>query len=166
MNIAIDPGLRWCGVALGVLGTQPALTKAALIINPERTARGPKAWRAMAVAVWEWARVTVPFPQELQLHVEVPRYYPRERYVAAEQNVDPNDLIELSGVVGALSGWWPVKAFYYPSDWKGQVPKKIMTERIRKKLRPEELDNIISVGARDHNTLDAVGIFLHSCGRL
>ena len=163
MILAIDPGLRWCGVAIG---DKSGLKAAALVLNMETKARGPVAWREMAWCVGDWYNGCSETATEI--HVEVPRYYPRQRYVEDDKNVDPNDLMELTGVVGAVvSELGSLKLVHYlPSDWKGQVPKKIMTERIRKKLRPEELDNMISVGARDHNTLDAVGIFLHSVGRL
>jgi hypothetical protein len=159
VKIGIDPGLRHCGIAYG----ESSLVRAELVLNPERTARGPLAWVEMCCAVMR----TVPSHVLTgELHIEVPRYYPRQRYIKEDQNVDPNDLIELAGVVGSLATQWHSVKFYYPSDWKGQVPKKIMTERIRKKLRPSETENIVSVGAKDHNTLDAVGIFLHSIGRL
>lgn len=164
MILAVDPGLRWCGCALGLRGGlgNSTLTKAALVLNTIKEERGPRAWRAMAQMVEVWVRFSVPMPLDLELYVEVPRIYPQ----SDQRKGDLNDLIELAGVVGALTSYWRSVSFYYPADWKGQVPKKIMTERIRKKLRPEELDKIVSSGAKDHNTLDAVGIFLHSVGRL
>lgn len=159
MIIAIDPGLRHCGVALGEESPMRLLKRAELVLNPEQVERGPRAWVAMCRSVLQWAG---PYGTTHQLIIEVPRIYPR----SDQRKGDLNDLLELAGVVGAIATQWASVKFYYPAQWKGQVPKKIMTERIRKQLRPVELENIISVGAKDHNTLDAVGIFLHSVGRL
>lgn len=165
MILAIDPGLRWCGCAIG---DETGLKRAALVINTEPKLRGPVAWVRMAYAVKEWFKYEMCNLGFLTysgtfLHVEVPRIYPH----AAQRKGDLNDIIELAGVVGssACAFDMPVK-WYYPSEWKGNVPKKIMTERIRKKLRPDELAVFESVGAKDHNTLDAVGIFLHATNRL
>lgn len=158
MRLCVDPGLRHCGVAIGV---GQNMAHAALVLNPCTVGHGPSIWAAMAKTVWTYA---LGVTAVRELYIEVPRIYPR----SDQRKGDLNDLIELAGVVGAVSMFFkPIDVHhYYPADWKGQVPKKIMTERIRKKLSPAELDNMISVGAKDHNTLDAIGIFLHSVGRL
>lgn len=158
MILAIDPGLRWCGCALG---DESGLKRAALVINPEKKIRGPIAWREMALEVARWGDLDC--IEARRTFIETPRIYPH----SDQRKGDLNDLLELAGVVGAISSFTRDKLnFYYPSEWKGNVPKKIMTERIRKRLRPDELAVFESVGAKDHNTLDAVGIFLHSVKRL
>lgn len=164
MILAIDPGLRWCGVCIGngeVAGSN--VVRAGLVLNPDKTGRGLATWKSMAEAVVKWAFETPAGARIHQIYVEIPRIYPR----MDQRKGDLNDLLELAGVAGSIGMAWTVPvSHYYPADWKGQVPKKIMTERIRKKLTAPELDNMITSGAKDHNTLDAIGIFLHSCGRL
>lgn len=158
MRLCIDPGLRWCGACVGDGG---GILEIGLVVNPcDQRDRGPAAWQKMAHAVYIWAVKHVP----TELYIEIPRIYPR----ADQRKGDLNDLIELAGVAGAISSLYGHVQIrhYYPAEWKGQVPKKIMTERIRKKLSPAELDNFHSVGAKDHNSIDAAGIFLHSVGRL
>lgn len=163
MILAIDPGLRWCGCAIG---DETGLKRAALVMNEEKKLRGPWAWALMARSVDSFLMQFEADSDEKvdTLFIEVPRIYPH----SDQRKGDLNDLIELAGVVGAITGYEPVLdiKFYYPNQWKGNVPKKIMTERIRKKLRPDELAVFESVGAKDHNTLDAFGIFLHATKRL
>lgn len=159
MRFCIDPGLRHCGVAIGEEAPYKYLHHAALVRGAE-TGRGAEAWRFMADSLHRWLLGSWAVSA---LHIEIPRIYPR----SDQRKGDLNDLIEVAGVAGAIAGRFNLPTtWYYPADWKGQVPKKVMTERIRKKLSAAELENVISVGAKDHNTLDAVGIFLHSVGRL
>ncbi len=156
MILCIDPGLRHCGCA--VFSDAGWLTAALLLKSPEKKLRGPAAHRAMARVVFGWAAKNY-MPENLIL--EYPRVYPNH---SNKQREDPNDLLELAGVDGALSAMYPYPVSHvFPSDWKGQVPKKIMTERIFNTLRLSELTALQS---KDHNTLDAVGIGLSHLGRL
>jgi Holliday junction resolvasome RuvABC endonuclease subunit len=155
--IAIDPGLRGCGVAaFETEGCQPFLIKACYITSPEKTLTGPVAWAAMAGEVVRTGRPDI-------LVLEQPRIYPGVR------REDPNDLIQLAGVLGAIAAHWesvPTIVAYYPAAWKGQVPKKVMTNRILKHLATGELSRLVSVGAKDHNTIDAIGLGLFHLGRM
>jgi hypothetical protein len=96
--------------------------------------------------------------------VEVPQIY------GPRQQKRPNDLIKVALLVGALGGLLPeslpIKE-YRPSNWKGQVPKKIMVERIKAKLSAEERGRVLlpSAKSEEHNVYDAVGIGLHFCKR-
>lgn len=94
--------------------------------------------------------------------VEHPRVY------FAKGKGDPNDLFALAALGGGLACLTTAKVTsVYPADWKGQVPKEVMTARIRNKLTPEELACVKLAGkTKDHNTFDAVGIFLWKEGRL
>lgn len=95
---------------------------------------------------------------------EFPRIYPG----SGQQKGDLNDLLNVAAVVGLCEGLNGDErcARVFPSQWKGQVPKKIMTARILSKLSDVERSRIIRVGAKDHNTIDAVGIGLWHLGRL
>lgn len=100
------------------------------------------------------------------LVIEMPRIYPG----SGQQKGDLNDLLDLAAIVGYCEGLnglrFPPPRRVFPAQWKGQVPKKIMTARILKHLTPYELDKIERVGAKDHNTIDAIGIGLWDLGRL
>lgn len=69
-----------------------------------------------------------------ELVIEKPRIYP------GVPNIDANDLIDLSEVVG----WWRGKiahdqyAGYTPQEWKGQVSKPVHHDRIWQVLTPSE----------------------------
>jgi len=89
-------------------------------------------------------------------------------YVASRSKGDPNDLIALASVVGALTHWFRGMTFVYsPRAWKGTVDKKVMTERILKHLSEEERGRIQKAPkSLLHNSIDACGLGLHHLKRL
>ncbi len=136
--ICIDPGVRACGLAF--FSSDKELIYARYVLVSElrdQVANSP-------------------------LLIEMPRIYPG----SAQQKGDLNDLLDLAAVVGYCEALFGVGERVFPARWKGQVPKKIMTARIISKLTPDELSRIARVGAKDHNTIDAVGIGLWKLGRL
>ncbi len=159
--ICIDPGLRHCGVAL--FNVNGELIRAKLIKNTEKKLRGPEAHRQMAQAVARYVERW----EGTQLILEYPRVYPNHSNKRAE---DPNDLLELAGVDAAIACILrtlydePLAAkHYFPSEWKGQVPKAIMTQRILGRLTDEEK---FEMESQDHNTIDAIGLGLYFLNRL
>ncbi len=141
--ICIDPGVKACGMA-SFFGSQ-----------------------------LQWARY-VPVDDlgnalvvDDHLIIEMPRVYPG----SGQQKGDLNDLLNLAAVVGrceALIGYpgAPTIQRVFPSEWKGQVPKGIMTARIMSRLTSMERKTIEGAGAKTHNIIDAVGIGLWKLGRL
>ena len=155
--IAVDPGLRGCGVAVFCARS---LSWARYVENPAKSGRGPEAWGAMSRAIHTQVQKNGPLPP-FTYFFEIPQVYP------GVPETDANDLIDLAGVVGAIVGQEDVHvAWCHPRAWKGQVPKRVMNERVKKKLQAEENSNFFSVGALDHNTWDAVGLGLYYLGRL
>lgn len=157
--ICVDPGLRGCGVACFDDGTGE-LSWAGYVKNPNKKDRGPRAHYEMASAV---ANMLHRSDFDAQLVVEFPVIYP------GVSEIDPNDLVDLAGVDGALAAHMirpETVRHVTPREWKGQVPKKIMNRRVLSKLSDIEKSRIEKVGAKDHNTLDAIGIGLHMLGRL
>lgn len=117
---------------------------------------------ARAVAAW-WFDFYDYFPDNLFL--EFPVIYPGSQ----GRKGDPNDLLDLAGVDGAIAALLEPTTeltMYLPSQWKGSVDADVMTERIRNALSDSERNCIVTAGAKDHNTLDAVGIGLYRFGRL
>lgn len=155
---AVDPGLRGCGVALfePVIG----LAWATYLPNTMIDGRGPDRHSAMARKIAHHVAAMGGFKN---LIVEFPRIYPKG---PRDRRSDPNDLLDVAGVAGAVAALFENVLWVFPQEWKGQVPKEVMNSRVKKRLTPEELRRITSVGALDHNTLDAVGIGLHLLGRL
>lgn len=181
--VSIDPGLRACGVAVFVDGL---LVGAHLARNPEKKVRGAPAWDAMSLAVQNelWDHYPIfrgGFGHGNEpgvLVLEQPQVY------GGPRGEDPNDLIELAGVDGAILGRLePRKAVsYLPRQWKGQVDKVIMCRRILKSTRVSDSELAAAgltrcgseIGVRHHsipdslihNTIDSIGIGLYFLQRL
>jgi len=67
-------------------------------------------------------------------------------------------LFALSGVVGAVVTLFPKAEVvsYRPSQWKGQAPKSVSKDRIKRRLTQKEL---LSVDRKaTHDAWDAIGI--------
>lgn len=130
-----------------------ALIHAAYARNPEKVERGPVAWVRMAEAV----RTEVE-PVDVDLVIEVPQVY-----VAGRSKGDPDDLLELAGVDGAITTLLrPGKiAGFKPREWKGQVPKEIHHARVLRKLNEAEtavLERANVPPSLRHNVVDAVAL--------
>jgi hypothetical protein len=165
--LAIDGGLRWCGVAVGTGGTNGTLTACALVKNTETKARNGAAWGAMAHAVKAWADLQGPFNEVI---CETPMQYQHGHH--GGKRVDPDDILQLQGVVGALSALvgspsLPMQTIY-PYAWKGQLPKDVCFHRIKSRLAEKELALLQGAPCAEslrHNIGDAVGIYLNAVGR-
>ena len=157
--LCVDPGLRGCGVA-EFKGLD--LTRAAYVKNPVEHGRGYAAHVSMGRAVAAWAGVE----RFAAVHIEHPRIYPG----AGQQKGDLNDLLDVVAVGSAVATFFTPDAnlvTVFPSDWKGNVPKDMMTERIRRALEDGERGRIEKCPASlMHNVLDAIGIGLWKMGRI
>jgi hypothetical protein len=95
-----------------------------------------------------------------------------ERQYLTPKHPRPMDIVELAYGAGVVRGAVlqcnrSCKVIeHLPIQWKGNVPKAIMTNRIRTKLDPIELATIEDAGYKTHNTIDAIGIGLFALGRL
>jgi len=153
---------------VAVFDNDATLFRAAYVKSPVTEGNDAAACVAMAVAVTGWVmglRV-VPWDARHTLVVEWPRVLSASRQRAAKRDVDQNDLLGLVGVDCAVAMAYHESmdlVTVYPDEWKGQVPKKIMNERVWARLSSEEQENVTK---KDHNVLDAVGIGLHQLGRL
>jgi len=167
MILAIDPGVRGCGCAL-LSPAAPNLLRAAAYVPSSSTEERASAWIEMTRAVEDWARNIA---NVTQVVVELPRVYQGQK-----QKGDPNDLIDLAAVVGALcasfdhrqrSETMPVRVFF-PYEWKGQAPKEIIQERVKKRLSAAELEAVALPRAKGlaHNVWDAVALGLVHARRM
>lgn len=155
--LAVDPGIRGCGVALFQDGQ---LDRAQYVENPCRRGCSLVEIRAMAEAV-AGAQFSV---ARLTLALEFPRVYP-----GPQQKGDQNDLLPLAGIVSALAAMYPLAQVrhYFPRDWKGTIDPDVLIERVKARLSPEEHARVeLPRASLAHNVYDACGIGLHALGRL
>jgi hypothetical protein len=137
MNIlGIDPGLRACGVA-----EQTRTGAAAWTIRPKTRTLTERIQEILPrIYRGPWDLVVIEKPQIYQGHL---------------QKGDPNDLIDLAVLVGAIIGHVSATKILLPlpAEWKGQVPKDIHHRRIRKRVP--------GLGRCSKDALDAVGLYLY-----
>lgn len=124
--ITIDPGLRACGVAVFRDGS---LVWAAAVRGP-REGRGPRLWRSLGTNVEAVLPGCEEGPGPSALwHVVI-----ETMKVYVNGPGDPDDLLELAGIGGAISAavpaWWTLEGVL-ARDWSGQVPSAIRRERTR-----------------------------------
>lgn len=159
--LAVDPGVRACGVALF---EDEQLVAADWVRTKEEAL--PKAADALATAVGRWAqRAGSGFPDYVV--IERPKVYENR-----EHEVDKDDLISLAIVAGAvwegLAGFARDGEFVLPREWKGQVPKDVHNARVMKHLEPEEraiVHRVKCTPKQIHNVIDAVGLGLWAVDR-
>ena len=104
------------------------------------------------------------------LVIEVPQIYSLRQSKGGLKG--QNDLIDLAVSAGEVIGVHRTQSteivIYRPREWKGQVPKEVMTRRIKGKVDEEErarLD-LPRAESKHHNVWDGVGIGLKYWGRL
>jgi hypothetical protein len=135
--IAIDPGLRCTGVAyytpLGDWEASSIRPKGRSLIE-----RIDQILERIGSDYWDLAVIEKP-----------------QVYQGRLQKGDPNDLIDLAVLVGALVCHINATKFLLPrpQEWKGQVPKEIHHRRIRKAVP--------GLGRQSKDALDAVGLGLY-----
>lgn len=168
--VSMDPGKRACGVAVW---RDAELHAAAWVRTVAREkASGAEAWAQMAFAVERYVqgvftRIRVP-EDHIYFVAEVPQTYQGTGRAA---RVDLDDLLDLAGVVGAVAtalAPLDVIVSYRPREWKGNLPKEVMVERVKAKLSRDELSRVVlppgrkkgSVGVAAHNVMDGIGIGL------
>jgi len=159
---ALDPGKHLSGLAVGHVSERATLTWAGAV----RWHGGPggaslqAATMAVAVflqaerhaevwpVVWSWER---------------PLRYPTRR--ATHHGVqDLESVLEDLALEISRATFHERGPVYTPGQWKGQVPKPIHHARVRAELSAMEAGNIETPD--DHNTWDAVALWLFTVGRL
>jgi hypothetical protein len=164
--VAIDPGIRGCGIA--VFRDDATLLRADHIKSRQTSGNDAAACVAMALSVRFWLSSNAVLADGGHtLVLEWPRIIPASRQRAEKRHVDPNDLLALVGVDCAIAMSYRdlmTLMTVYPDEWKGQTPKKVMNARVWERLSPDEKASVNSPS--NHNTLDAVGLGLHQLGRM
>lgn len=169
MNLlAVDPGVRGAGCA--VFDENGQLVAAARVKNPadKRAPATPAMLASFAEVIHCWADAYGPVRWVV---LEVPRTYGGR----ARDGADPNDLISLALLDGALASQFKhlaEVAHYWPEDWKGSTSKPGTVEEgypvvamVRRRLNHGELvvfDCAMAIKNVRHSwdVADAVGIGL------
>lgn len=118
---------------------------------------------------FDWRYQREPGMGEEWVVLEVPRIYTNSGKANTKR---PNDIVDLAIDAGAVIGAVPKQYLIkrYPADWKGQVDPDLMIERIKGLLTPQELALAFAIcaqfGERQHNIWDAIGLGLHTLGRM
>jgi len=139
--LSIDPGLRKCGCALW---SSDGTLLRAWTAQARGKKRGPAAWVQMVGAIKLSPDISVLVVEQMQVY--------------QDRKTDADDLLELTGVLGALAWRFSGAEMYgfKPGEWKGQVPKKVMQQRIKQRLTKGELNKIAPRAT--HDAWDAIGI--------
>lgn len=152
-RLAFDPGTRSLGYATfedgGVLISAGAL-------------RGVGALDMISKIEKLWSRELT---AQYSIVVELPQVYQ-----ASRAKGDPNDMIQIALVVGAICTRGPAQ-LVTPHTWKGSAPKDVMHGRIRNRLTDGEAARLnaclAAIPKTSHaDALDAVGVGLWSFCRL
>lgn len=168
MRLFVDPGLRACGVALFRGGHLVAagFPTGAKDTDTDNSAGRASTWSAMASAVAGWCADR---GEISALTIEFPQVRRSEHQRAEKKGTDPNDLVMLAAVVGAICDRFrgiDVRT-YLPEQWKGQVPKDIHHARAKTRLNSEEIVLIPKLPkSKLHNVMDAIAMGLWDAGRL
>lgn len=164
VTLSIDPALHGLGVGVWV-GAE--LLGGAYLPRPRTAdARGAGNWlRQLQTLRAFCASVGIEQPDCVVVeHMEV---YTN----TGQKNLGrPGDLLELQAVSGACAGLARLDAFaYLPKVWKGQVPKDVMTERIKRRLQSRNWFNLVTWTGKPRDDCDiahGVGIGLYHFGLL
>lgn len=168
MLVALDPGIRGCGVAY-YAGT--CLARAGYVRNPTKKGDDTTAVASVVAALTEWVKGCggCYLSETRILAVERPQIY-----TWGKGKGDPNQLIPLAEIGAGLACALPWTEYrtYRPRQWKGTIDGDVMVARISARgpgslLTPEEHARVdLPCASLAHNVWDAVGIGLHHYGRL
>ncbi len=129
--MAIDPGVRHAGISYW---KDSKLVEALLI-------RHKHGYVDLAQLVFNHTYMSGHHRRLDEIIIEKPRAYSEH----AKQKGDQNDLIELAIAIGQMSalllqGTTEITLlYYYPDEWKKQMPKEVTTKRIKSALSSEEM---------------------------
>ncbi len=171
--LALDPSVRSPGIAIFKDGTLVIADRVKIPkYDVEKFSDGAR-WDFVARRILASVRPCLSDVTEgaTDLVFELPQIY-----TWGKSKGDPNDLVGLAGVAGALVGHlvqsFPLLGVYSPTpaEWIGQLPKSTKgsakesprAQRILSRLSAEELARVPD----QHDALDAVGLGLWRLGRL
>jgi hypothetical protein len=154
--VAIDPSTSATG-GVGIAFFKNSILETATLVKPNGSS---KTLQKRVIDIVKKAKQELELVFINTLVLEYPRIYTQTT------DADPDDMLALAFVCGALMEGLPAKdvKLVRPSEWKGQVPKKIHNARVVSKLADHE-QHWIKTARNNHNVIDAIGIGLWALGR-
>jgi len=157
--LSIDPGVKHAGVAYWMEHSGLYYLELAYLATLAGTPTLARSVSEMPQAC-ELGHVqpSASFARCDHVVVELPQVYSRDK-----SKGDPNDLIKVAAVAGAISKgvFAEARSFVLPAEWKGAAPKLVTEARCRNYLTDSELEKIIlPTKSLQHNVWDAIGIGL------
>jgi hypothetical protein len=163
--LAIDPGIRGTGAAL--FDGQELVAADYVVGSP--TGNGADAWLEILRTTHDFVKQYC-YDRDTRVTetvVECPQVY-----TASHSKGDPNDLIPLAAIDGAVCGaYWALHrskaTSYLPAQWKGQTPKAVHHNRIKALLTEQEKARCVfpRETSLHHNVWDAVALGMFHVGR-
>ena len=145
--------------------------KTLLSVDPGTKAVGWALWKGETLARCDVSRgekwwLTLASLPEVRPDV----LYIEDQQIYSTSKINAHSLLAVARVTGAIIYHYkaPSTVLVLPRVWKGQVPKKICSERTLNRLNEAEMQAVNSYKqARylEHNMVDAIGIGLWALGR-
>lgn len=140
--VSVDPSINFCGVAVHT-------SKGKLIqyelLKPENKSDD---YIVKSYSIVEQIELVMINYSNVQLILEVPTYWSLAGFIARESG----SIFKLSFLCGMICGLTGNTVCLTPDKWKGQLPKKVMKNRLKIYYPNTPIIKL------DHNILDAIGI--------
>mgnify|MGYP001572486593 CR=1 FL=1 len=151
MKMTIDPGTNGTGFAIW---NNEGILKEYGVINPPSKYTE---WRERAEYVVSQLEIEIKFysPSISSYYVEEPSFF---QSTGGRVTASSGSLVKLSMLVGMIIDHFNAKTVKV-NEWKGQLPKRVVENRVKKILGKEKSKNIKS------HAFDAIGIGLYLQGR-
>ena len=140
--LSVDPSINYCGMAIhrrnGDLVVYKLLRPSSKSDDHLKKSRN----------IYNQVQVLLNTYPKTQLIIECPQYWGAAGYLARESGA----LFKLTFLCGMLFSLSDDVIAVTPNDWKHQLPKHVVNNRLRK-IYPD-----IDIANTDHNIVDAIGI--------
>lgn len=151
-TIGLDPSINFCGYALF---DKKKLTEHELL-EPGKLGCKSSEFYDKSMAMYEYVleQVTCIGEKDVTIVLELPSYFGSAGYMARESG-SIFKLTFLCGMIYSIGG----VVLYTPQEWKGQMPKKVVANRLVKTYSV--------IKGMNHNIVDAIGLaHRHLYGRV
>ncbi len=139
--LAVDPSINFCGVAVMTLSGKLVYYS---LVRPGSEATD---YLIKSKDVYKQIR-KIRRTYDAKIILEVPEYWGIAGFFARESD----SLTKLSFVCGMIYSI-PGTVVMTPSQWKGQLPKKVIANRLARIY-----NSVVEIKSLNHNVIDAIGI--------
>lgn len=156
--LSIDPSIRYCGMSMWETDKE---TKVAELLSFDCISN-----HSSNVPLAEWMRAAISNAKALEPYIKIadlilleqPKSYATGKGYAAMQSQSLLKLVQFCGMITYIIGEHKKKLHtIFPEQWKGQLPKRITTIRINKKMGL----SLDWKDTRENNSADAIGLAIY-----